>query len=310
LSFSPHCEAIKQKERLGFPRKLSLMPTSKSCDYRVLIVSDLHLDDWLDAGRDPLSAMGLAHDTLSQLDGLIIAGDLCDDARRNAPLILGWLGRHMDVSRIHFLPGNHDYFQDRIDHEDRLKQVVLRAGAQWAQKADIRFGAVRFLCCTLWTDFALFGNAIDGMDEVRNWMPDYTEILAKDPDFGDRWFQPEDALALHQDHRDWLEGRLAEAFAGDTVVVTHHVPHPAIMTWQSLRNVAFGSDLTPLIDRWAPGAWFCGHCHSGLSAVVGKTRIIEVSLGYPSEVPLGWVNNLAKRGLVRCPVPIAGDGLR
>lgn len=40
-----------------------------------------------------------------------------------------------------------------------------------------------------------------------------------------RALRPEDTVALHRAHRDWLSEKLRVPFEGPTVVVTHHGPH-------------------------------------------------------------------------------------
>ena len=40
-----------------------------------------------------------------------------------------------------------------------------------------------------------------------------------------RMFRPADARAIHLAQVRWLQAKLAEEFAGSTVVATHHLPH-------------------------------------------------------------------------------------
>lgn len=83
-------------------------------------------------------------------------------------------------------------------------------------------GKTRYLCCTLWTDFALNGPAVGGMYEAGRMMNDYRYIRMEED--GYRRITPDHVAAVHARHRAWLETQLATPFAGRTVVVTHHAP--------------------------------------------------------------------------------------
>jgi hypothetical protein len=39
-----------------------------------------------------------------------------------------------------------------------------------------RYQSCRYLCCTLWTDFAIRGSADEGMYQAEKWMHDYKYI--------------------------------------------------------------------------------------------------------------------------------------
>ena len=95
-----------------------------------------------------------------------------------------------------------------------------------------------------------------------------------------------DTVALHRDHRRWLEARLAEPFDGDTVVVTHHAPHPACLGRFEGGSLAaaYASDLTDLIEAHRPALWLHGHTHVPSDLTVGATRVLNVSIGYPPGV--------------------------
>jgi len=93
-----------------------------------------------------------------------------------------------------------------------------------------------------------------------------------------RSFAPADALELHRQSRAWLEGELAKAFAGPTVVVTHHAPHPNSVESRFRADPvtpAFVSDLSLLIERWQPHLWIHGHTHTG-SGGYQPDLVIEV----------------------------------
>jgi hypothetical protein len=86
---------------------------------RVLIVADLHLDQWLASGRDPFAA--LDPDDLSQLDALIVAGDLSDKPKVRWPHALDHIAKYVDPGKTWIVPGNHDYYH----HKERIFSTAI-----------------------------------------------------------------------------------------------------------------------------------------------------------------------------------------
>ena len=247
----------------------------------VLIIADLHLDLWLTNGRDPFAAVD--PDLLADLDTLIVAGDLSNKPKVRWPHAIRHLSRYVDPARIHLLPGNHDYYDHTLDGDDRLAAIAAAEGAQFAQKTELVVGKIRFLCCTLWTDFELGDDAAYAQRTAIRGMNDYRYIRMARQGYRRIW--PVDTAAVHADHRQWLEGRLAMPFAGRTAVVTHHCPHPGLIGHQpeGLEPV-YGSDLLGLIARFEPEVWFFGHTHHRHQAQEGPTLVRNVSLGYPRDL--------------------------
>lgn len=262
----------------------------------VLVIADLHLDLWLQAGRDPLAAFD--PECLAALDALIVAGDLSNKPKVRWPHMLRHLGRYVAQDRIHIVPGNHDYYGHALDGEARLASICNDFGAHFAQKAEIAVGGTRFLCCTLWTDFALHGKPAEAMAEAGRVMNDYRYI--RHIGSGYRRIRPQDTALAHADHRAWLRERLAAFFPGQTIVVTHHCPHPDLIgEKRSDLDPAYGSDLLPLIEAYQPEGWLFGHTHYRVDARVGRTFLYNVSLACPWQVEPGDEAAILLRGLVK-----------
>lgn len=204
---------------------------------RILVSSDWHLDYWSEEPR----VLGIVPH-LDGLDALILAGDLADNPLQSWPLYLGWLGRHIDPAKVCILPGNHDYYCHHLTGDDELKGVVEAAGMTFAQKRAPEFGNTRFLCCTLWTDFALFGTPERSMAEAR-WMEDF-ELIQRDAH--GELITLDDIRAQHRDHLSGLTRAIAEPHPGRTVIVTHHQPSPAIGSRPTSVSPFFISNL----DNW------------------------------------------------------------
>jgi len=261
----------------------------------VLIVGDLHLDMWSEAGRDPFAGLSAAE--WAGIDAVIVAGDLTNKPRIRWKYAIRHLSRYIETKRIFILPGNHDYYDFRIDGDDRLAEIATREGANFVQKAEILIGKTRFLCCTLWTDFALHGDVAASQAIAKSRMNDYKYI--RNAGAGYRRVRPYETALIHAQHRGWLEERLLQSHLGATVVVTHHCPHPQLMSaTPGELDPIYGSNLTDLIQRHQPEAWMFGHTHFQAETVIGRTLMRNVSLGYPDQVLTGQEGQILRRGLI------------
>lgn len=257
---------------------------------RILVTADWHLDLWQRVSRDPFVDFSPVFDTL---DALIIAGDLANNPLRNWPSALEQIGRLIDPAKVFIMLGNHDYYSFDLRDEDTLRSLVERAGMTFVQKSAFEVGGVRFLCATLWTDFALCGNPARAMAAAARNMNDYRMIR-----FGTRVATPQDTADIHKDHLAWLTEAIAVPFDGRTVVVTHHGPSPCATGSIDDITPAFTSNLDAWILRHRPDLWLFGHTHRRLQGRVGPTPIVNVSMGYPNEVPAGSEADILLRGLL------------
>ena len=271
----------------------------------VALIGDLHYDSYAWAGLDPIEAGGLADLPWTRLDALIVTGDLANHPSGNWRFALRRLSKWIDPSRIFVLPGNHDYYNFSVDGDGDLRRLAAAEGVHFIQKTELIHGPTRFLCATLWTDFDLLGDPVTAMREAGRRMNDYFRISMPDPkqegplpEFqGSRRqvpLTPEVVLQLHRNHRCWLEDRLSTPFTGRTVVVTHHCPHSMAAGKHDALTPAFASDLGDLILQHQPGHWFFGHTHRRLKATVGRTKLINTSVGYPLEPRLAGELPLSK----------------
>lgn len=264
----------------------------------VAVIADLHLRSYFWLGGNPLEFHGLEDRLIQQnVDALIVAGDLSDTFGPSLQDALAYLTCYVPTDRIYILPGNHDYYSGRLDNENQLRALVHARGSWFVQKNELRHRSDRFLCATLWTDFDLLGDR----EAAKNFAPRFMrafdmisievpghELLDPDEVLPRRivLVTPEDIIAVHREHRSWLEERLATPhFAGNgrTFVVTHHGPHPSAAGPIDGLTPAFHSDLTEVIERSDIETWFFGHSHRRLSSVVAGTRIQNISIGYPDE---------------------------
>ena len=230
---------------------------------KLQIASDLHLEyapDWeLPAGD--ADVLVLAGDVGTQTLGL----DAFRARARQQPVL--------------YVPGNHEYYCGNF----RRTAAALRDRArQWGllllDGDAVVLDGVRFLGATLWTDFALFGPAQrpEALRRAQAVIPDY-HVISTD----EGWLTPERIWALHRAAVAWLRDRLAEPFAGPTVVITHHAPHPGSLHPRFARHPlspAFVSDLEALLG--GAQLWIHGHTHDAFDYPVADTRIVCNPRGY------------------------------
>lgn len=255
---------------------------------RTIIRADLHADNY--KTDDPLALIG---EPVMRGDLLIIAGDLCNNLRKKAKRFLPPLVDAAGEGNVIVIPGNHDFYGDCLDKQGKIAAEVERHGAVWGQMAEIIRGDERYLCCGLWTDLTLTGpdSRVNGA-AVRSVMNDYRYIRIEAG--GYRKAGTLDTLMEHRRHRAWLETRLAEPFAGRTIVVTHHAPvreaageAPGLDSrGRPITDArdAYASDLSGMIERFQPDKWLFGHTHEPFEARIGRTVISNVSVGYPDQV--------------------------
>jgi len=236
---------------------------------RIQLASDLHLEFFEGAfpGECTLSP---AH----QADVLVLAGDI-GQAARGLELFKNW------PVPVLYVAGNHEGFGACWS----AVLAELRASAEGSpvrfMERDVAdFGGVRFLGCTLWTDYRLRTDRTQRqlMENAELRISDHRRITNAD---GSR-FLPSDALREHEQSRRWLESELAKPYDGKTVIVTHHGPHPLSVHPRYVgdpTNAAFVSDLGDLLQ--GSRLWLHGHVHDGFDYNVHGCRIVANPRGYP-----------------------------
>lgn len=235
---------------------------------RIQVASDLHLEYLTPRfpdfrGVEPAAA-----------DVLVLAGDVANGADALS-LFADW------PCPVLLVPGNHEFHGSTVGAVlDGFKQ---RAAAfpqvQVLAPGVCEVGGVRFIGCTLWTDYAVFGDSLRrlAMSVCAQKILDHTAMRG---DAGGA-FTPDDALALHRAQRGWLAARLAEPFAGKTVVITHHAPHPGSIHPRyagDLSSAAFASALDDCLGL--ADLHIHGHTHDSFDYRVGRTRIVANPMGY------------------------------
>lgn len=184
-----------------------------------------------------------------------------------------------------YVAGNHEFYHGDIALYEEMRSFAAEDdGFHFLENNELVIDGVRFLGCTLWTDYQAVGDPVLSMMKVQQVLNDHHVVTN-----GERLFLPEDALALHHESRSWLEARLSQPFDGKTVVITHHGPHLLCQHPSFPMNAmatAFLSDLTGLVEL--ADVWCFGHTHANLDVEVDGCRLVSNQRGYPGEGVKGF----------------------
>ena len=233
---------------------------------RLNVLSDLHLS---------LGSLAIPE---NDADVVVLAGDIARPKEAVA-----WASGF--AKPVLYVPGNHEFYGGSIAGTlAELERLSAGSRIRVLDNEEVVIEGVRFLGTTLWTDFMLFGEGekrAAAMHEAQRFMRDFSRIR-----LGASLFTPEASAALFAQHAAWLETKLAQPYAGPTVVITHHAPsrrsiHPRFA--DSLMNACFVSDAEHLIDGRRARVWIHGHTHDSFDYFVNGTRVLCNPRGYAKE---------------------------
>jgi Icc-related predicted phosphoesterase len=202
---------------------------------------------------------------------------------------------------IVWVAGNHEYYEREMYHEAKLMRTVATSHEIHFLDGDaVVIDGVRFLGCTLWTDFKLriampglpdepeilVSDRERGMRQSGRYVADYSSIRVERSRrggvLGQERLHPMDTLKMHRRLRRWLLEQLSKPFDGPTVVVTHHAPHRDSLAQKFATewlSTAFVSEL-PLELFEVPVLWIHGHTHTSFNYRVGNCRVVCNPRGY------------------------------
>lgn len=189
-----------------------------------------------------------------------------------------------------YVPGNHEY--DGLDFDEahaRLQAVCRELGIIWLEQATQVLGGVRFVGCTLWSDFEALVRPTDPPERqaqarakawrAANW---YLEKTG-----GTRAGAPllaDGVRALAQQAQQWLVQALSTPFDGPTVAITHFAPslHSADPRYgRSPGTAGFCNALDALLPH--ARLWLHGHLHCGHDYTHQGCRVVANPLGYAQK---------------------------
>jgi Icc-related predicted phosphoesterase len=245
---------------------------------RLQIFSDLHV------GVAPIKPITIAAD----VDAVIVAGDTCEGIEKAFRTLRSIVPEHIPVIMV---AGNHEFYHGFVPDELAAGRALARSYNVCFLENDVAImKGVRFVGCTLWTDYRIFGekNVPAIMNACASGMNDHRLIgWQKRP-----WlrFRPQEAALLHYRSRAFLSDTLADRFDGPTVTITHHAVH-----WKSIQQRYVSDPVTAaylasdtmetLLVGAQPALIVHGHVHHSVDYRIGATRVLCNPHGYGTENP-------------------------
>ncbi len=231
---------------------------------RIRILSDLHLD------------LGPVKLPKAEADVVVLAGDV-----RQGKAALTWIRESFPEGPVVYVLGNHEFYGGAVPKLiDDCRRLCAGTNIHLLENDTLIIDGVRFLGCTLWTDFGLFGDPALAGREAAMVMNDY-RLIRVSPAF--RRLQGRDTAGIHWHSRRWLGEQFSSAERLPTVVVTHHAPsarslHPEHTG--ELINAAYASNLDELVNASHARLWIHGHIHRRNDYHIGATHVISNPRGY------------------------------
>lgn len=181
---------------------------------KLLVLSDLHLES---------CAFEPEPDAVTAADVVVLAGDIHpgDEGIR-------WARQTFSDKPIVYVAGNHEFYGGDWDGTlEIMRKTAKELDVHFLENDTVTISGVRFLGCSLWTDFEFFGQYVIGkmMYYANTNFSDYNAITAASNQESGNRLTAQMTLQRHRDSRAWLEAELPKGEPAHTVVVTHHYPH-------------------------------------------------------------------------------------
>jgi predicted phosphodiesterase len=215
---------------------------------------------------------------LGKVDLVVLAGDVHNGLR--GLVYAEQVAAFLDAPVV-MVAGNHEYYH----HDYALLLPALRHAAERTHPrvqflenaaATFTFGDERLtvLGCTLWTDYALQGNAREAMLHAQQMMNDFNFIsMCNGP------FTPWETRAMHEESLAWLRAEMAGT--GRKIIATHHAPSGLVLGQRQGRIApAYASEIIGQFGATPPDLWIHGHTHFRHDSMVGQIRLVSAPRGY------------------------------
>ena len=225
---------------------------------KIQIISDIHLE----FGKFDLPD--------EDCDVLIAAGDIGVGLEG-----LEWL-QTLEMPVI-YVAGNHEYWgYEMYDLQEELAWISKGSNVRYLENKSTVIKGVRFIGCTLWTDFNGC-NDDEMMDDLLNIMNDFRYISVDNATL-----TPQSLIDINHESVKWLNRTLAKKHDGPTVVVTHHAP--TLKSWAAdpddYLKYAYCNQLESILKDNEIDLWVHGHIHHASDYSKHRTRIICNPRGY------------------------------
>jgi predicted MPP superfamily phosphohydrolase len=265
---------------------------------KILYMSDLHIEmerwklsipGWpaflarhKDTPKHP--ARGPLLDGLQNIDLIVFAGDIHNGLR--GIVYAEQVAAYLNAPAV-YIAGNHEFYYHDIaqllpvmattaPHSHGAVTFLENAHASFI----IRGEKLNVLGATLWTNYALHRHPEAAMRYAGSQMNDHVYI-----DLNGERFQPEDALASHNESKKFLHRTLKDLKSAEpdakNLIVTHHAPSPnALGKRTGPIAPAYASDLLIEFAHHKPAAWIHGHTHFRHDDIEHGIRLVSAPRGY------------------------------
>lgn len=240
---------------------------------KIKIISDLHLEF--------IKEEYILNDK-SDFDCLVVAGDLHSNPYEGVK----WLSKFKNKEII-YIAGNHEFYSDQHKPLEEVYEILRaeckKEGIHFLQNNSVIIKNVKFIGCTLWTDYML-DNDIHSKLVAYQLMNDFLYIYSTKSKNKTKLILPEDIINEFNISKEFLNKELNSDFSGKKIVVTHHLPSSKSISKKyinSVLNPAFASNLEELV-RMAD-VWIHGHTHSNSYYRLGKCEVFCNPKGYINE---------------------------
>jgi hypothetical protein len=197
-----------------------------------------------------------------------------------------WAANTIESKHIIYVLGNHEYYGGKYpDTLDKIRAEAEKYSPNFhiLENESVKIDDVTFFGATLWTDFALFGDATIGKLDCHDKLNDYKHIRLGNADRY-RKIIPADTEFWHHESVDALRtGLYNEEIGSKRVICTHHAPSRKSLPPQffsALTSAAYASNLDGFVAYSGAKYWFHGHLHDSVNYGLGDTRVINNPRGY------------------------------
>ncbi|RED51733.1 metallophosphoesterase [Cohnella phaseoli] len=250
---------------------------------KIGIISDLHVDLNELAGEPSIEEALIEVAGERRLDGLIVAGDISNDANRSLA-VLHELKRRCGIP-VWFVPGNHDYWSKINGNRDTwsiYRQFQTFEGCLSERPAVLDNGWV-ILGNSGWYDYT--------MGEPGYTFDDFERMHAMDRTWQDSLYVTwgMSNRDIHKYFYDSLERELAEHRGKSIVMVTHMLGHPYFKVpmphpqWSYFNAFLGSTEYAELYRRYGVRYGIMGHVHYRKDYEEQGTKLICSCLGYRKE---------------------------
>jgi len=196
-----------------------------------------------------------------------------------------WALENIPDQKVIYVLGNHEFYHEAtLQLIRKLKQLSEGTHICVLENNAVTIQGVRFLGCTLWSDFQLLGDIDVAIATAQLNSTDFQQIRMS-PRY--RRIRPSDTVVWHNKTRRWIAQEIESRKGDKIVIVSHHAPSIRSIPEKDRRNplsAALASNMDDFIKWTDAELWIHGHIHQSFDYMIGKTRVVCNPLGNIDEL--------------------------